>query len=51
MGAVVRSEQRMAGPECLGGIADFNGECLVSRAEQQQTTATQPWESSSQAQA
>lgn len=43
-GVVGRSEQRVA----LGGIADFNEGCLVSTAQLQQTTATQPWESTSQ---
>lgn len=45
MGVIRRSEQREAGPECLGGIADFDG---VSPAQLHQTTVMQPWDSTSQ---
>ena len=46
VGVAGRSEHRVAGPRCLGGIAAFNGECLVSTAQLKQITATQPWKSS-----
>lgn len=47
VGVIGRSEQREAGPECLGGITDFDGKYLVSPDQLHQTIVMQPWDSTS----